>query len=201
MAGPIGIIGAGNIGQAIARLLVKGGHQVLIGNSKGPESLTTVMQELGHAVKAVTAADAARQEIVVLALPWTSLDSLTQLTDWSGKIVIDATNHFIRHTPPMQLADLGGKTSSQITLEHLPGALLIKAFNTLYYKLLQLNPVYEGGNRVLFVSGDDTTAKNTVVKIIESMGFAAIDLGSLETGGQLQQAGGSLAGKNLILMQ
>lgn len=197
----IGIIGAGNIGQAIAHLLVKGGYRVFISNSKGPGSLTVLEKELGTGLKAVTVEEAAREEIVVLALPWGSLSSLTQLTDWTGKIVIDATNHFIRLTPPMQLADLGVKTSSEVTLELLPGALLVKAFNTLYYKLLQLNPVYEGGNRVLFLSGDHTAAKNIVIEIITSVGFAAIDLGSLNAGGRIQQAGGSLAGKNLILMQ
>lgn len=196
----IGIIGAGNIGQSIARLLLKGGHHVFLSNSKGPDSLTPIIGELGHRANAVTSKEAAEKEIVVLALPWEGLPSLTQLTDWTGKIVIDATNHFIRLTAPLQLADLGYKSSGEVVLEYLPGALLVKAFNTLYYQLLQLSPIYGEGNRVLFISGDNNPAKNTVMEIIESAGFAAIDLGSLKAGCKLHQAGGLLAGKNLILL-
>jgi predicted dinucleotide-binding enzyme len=196
----IGIIGAGRIAQSIARLLLRNGYQVFISNSRESSSLKSIIDTLGDGAIAVTGKEAAEKEIVILALPWNSLSAVTALTDWKGKLVIDATNHFVNHTPPMQLADLGEKSSSEVTASFVPGARLVKAFNTLYFELLAQDPVDSGGNRVLFISGDDGEVKKIVSELIVSVGFVALDLGSLRTGGRLQQAGGSLAGKNLILL-
>lgn len=101
----IGIIGAGNIGKTVAAHLLKNNIPVIISNSKDPETLENTILQLGKGAKAVTTAEAADTDIVLLALPWSKVKNLTQIRDWKGKIVIDATNHF---TPDYQVEDLGG---------------------------------------------------------------------------------------------
>lgn len=112
--------------------------------------------------------------------------------------MIDATNCFITYAPDFKVADLSGKASSEIVYGYVPGSRLVKAFNTLHYKLLAKNPQEESGNRVLFISGDDVDAKVEISHIIESMGFAAVDLGSIAEGSKLQQTKGLLASLNLV---
>lgn len=189
------IIGAGNIGKAVAKHLLKSGYSVIISNSKSPESLEATIALLGSGAKAVTTAEAAGADIVLLALPWSQVKTLTQITDWKDRIVIDATNHF---TPDFQVEDLGGRASSEVVQDYLPGARLVKAFNTLYFKILEANPVVENGHRVLFVSGDDNESKAAVCEVINTIGFAPVDLGSLSVGSKFQQAKGALSLLNLI---
>lgn len=191
----IGIIGAGNIGKAVAKHLLKSGYSVIISNSKSPESLEANIALLGSGAKAVTTAEAAGADIVLLALPWSQVKTLIQITDWKDRIVIDATNHF---TPDFQVKDLGGRASSEVVQDYLPGARLVKAFNTLYFKILEANPVVENGHRVLFVSGDDNESKAAVSEVINTIGFAPVDLGSLSVGSKFQQAKGALSLLNLI---
>ena len=193
-----GIIGSGNIGQTVARHLIKAGHTVILSNSKGPGSLKDLAKSLGGGAKAGSVREAASADIVLLSLPWGEVPSLTGIIDWNNKIVIDATNHFITYAPDFQVADLEGKSSSEVVASLLPGARIVKAFNTLYFKILGKDPHEAGGKRVLFVSGDDAAAKTEVRKLIESLGFATIDLGTLDNGSKLQQAKGSVATLNLI---
>lgn len=194
----IGIIGAGNIGKAVAGHFIKAGFPVLISNSQAPESLAATIAFLGAGVKAVTPAEAATADIVILALPWSEVPGLSQLTDWSGRIVVDATNHFITYAPDFQVADLGGLASSEVVQQHLHGARLVKAFNTIFFKILEQDPHVANGNRVLFISGDDQEAKAIVSAAIAEIGFAPIDLGSLAIGSKFQQPKGALATLNLI---
>ncbi len=193
-----GIIGAGNIAQAIAPHLLRAGHQVMLSNTKGPQTLQTIITSLGAGAKAGTSKEAAEADIVLLALPWTELASLNGLTDWNNRIVIDATNCFITLAPDFKTADLSGRASSEIVSQYVPGARLVKAFNTLYFKILEQKPQKANGNRVLFISGDDAEVKKEVGSIIESIGFAPVDLGTLAIGSKLQQAKGSLASLSLI---
>jgi len=191
----IGIIGAGNIGIAVAAHLLKNNISVFISNSKGPETLKETISKLGAGVKAVTTPEAAAADIVLLALPWSKVKNISTITDWKGKIVIDATNHFAANG---QLEDTGGLTSSEVIQNLLPGARVIKAFNTLFATVLEGNPVVGNGRRVLFVSGNDPVAKGTVIELIKVIGFAPIDLGSLADGGKYQEAKGVFSGLNLI---
>lgn len=191
----IGIIGAGNIGKTVAKHLLKNGYTVNISNSKNADSLKETVAQLGKGTKAVTAAEAAEADMVILAIPWLQAKTLTNLTNWKDKIVVDASNHYI--SPDFKMADLGNRASSEIVQEHLPGARVVKAFNTLYFKLLAADPVEENGHRVLFMSGDDNEAKQQVSEMIKSIGFAPIDLGTLSAG-RVQQAKGPLALQNLI---
>lgn len=192
------LFGAGNIGQAIARQMVRAGRTVIISNSRGPTSLASVVRELGSKVAAGTVQQAAAAEIVALAVPWNHLPSaLAGLPPWDGRIVIDATNPL--SMPELKVADLGGKTSSEVVADLVPGARVVKAFNTLTPELLGSDPREAGGRRVNFFSGDDPAAKKEVARLLQDAGFAGIDLGGLVTGGKLQQfPGGPLPTLNLI---
>ena len=194
----IGIIGAGGIGQAFARQLQKAGYDVIISNSRGPESLSSLVRELGIGVRAGTVKEAAASEIVMLAVPWRHLrDALAGLPPWKGQIVIDMTNPI--GPPEFKVADLGGRTSSEVVADLVLGARLVKACNTLPPPLLGADPRECGGRRVTFISGDDLSAKSKFSHILETIGFAPVDLGGLISGGRMQQfPGGPLPALNLI---
>jgi predicted dinucleotide-binding enzyme len=193
-----GIIGAGNIGQTVAGHLLRAGYKVILSNGKGPETLQATIESLGEGAKAGTAVEAAAADIVLLSLPWAQINTLTPLTNWKGKTVIDATNHFITFAPYFKTADLGDRASSEVVADHIPGAHVVKAFNTLYFKILAADPKEASGRRVLFISGNYADAKKEVADVIESIGFAVIDLGNLSTGSKLQQPKGAVASINLV---
>ena len=193
----IGIIGAGGIGQAIAGHLANAGYEVILSNSRGPESLAGVVERLGHQTKAGTREEAARAEVVVIAVQWQQLDeALAGLPAWNDRILVDSTNPV---EPGFRLAELNGGTSSEIVASMAPGARVVKIANTLLRALLAADPEEAGGRRVLFMSGDDSEAKSTVGEIFEKAGFAAIDLGTLAVGGKMQQfPDGPLSNRNLL---
>jgi predicted dinucleotide-binding enzyme len=195
----IGIIGAGHIGQAFARLARRAGREVLVANDRGPDSLSPVVATLGDGASAGSVQEAAASPIVVIAVPWTSIPAAVAGLAWSGRIVVDATNAFL--LPDMKPAELGGRTSSEIVAELVAGARVVKAANTIAAELLGGDPHEAGGRRVLFLSGDDPAAKAEVAELFQAAGFFPIDLGDLTTGGRMQQAtGGPLAGRNLVAL-
>jgi 8-hydroxy-5-deazaflavin:NADPH oxidoreductase len=187
----VGIIGAGRLGQAMARTALRAGCRVVIANSRGPESLASVVSELGDGVSAGMVAEAAAAGIVVIAVPWDSVPEAVQGIDWVGKAVIDATNDWAAD-------DLEGRTSSELVADLVAGARVVKAANTLGAEVLGSDPHEAGGRRVIFISGDDADAKEEVVTLFQDAGFAAIDLGGLAAGGAMQQIHHPLAGVNLI---
>jgi predicted dinucleotide-binding enzyme len=195
----IGIIGAGGIAQAVAKQALGAGYEVILSNSRGPETLNAVVQRLGAGAAAGSVRDAALADLVVLAVQWPNVaKALAGLPNWNGRILIDATNP-TNGPPDFKLAELGGKTSSQVVASLALGARVVKAFNTLIVANLSANPREAGGRRVLFMSGDDAPAKKEVAKVLDRIGFATIDLGSLSIGGALQQfPGGPLPVHNLI---
>jgi predicted dinucleotide-binding enzyme len=193
---PVGIIGAGRLGQALARTVRRAGRDVVLANSRGADSLTSVVRGLGEGVSAGEVADAAACELVMLAVPWTSVPSALDGLQWAVEVVVDATNAVL--IPSLEPAPLGGRTSSEIVAELVPGARLVKAANTLGADVLGSDPVVDGGRRVLFLSGDHEPAKDTVAQLFAQAEFFTIDLGDLATGGALQQAGAPLAGQNLL---
>jgi len=194
----IGIIGTGKIGQALAAHLTKAGYEVVVSNSRGPASLVELVRQLGQCAKAGTRQEAAQQDLVVLAVPWSEVGAaLADLPAWDDRILIDATNPVVQ--PGFRLADLNGRTSSEVVASLSPGARVVKAANTLLSVVLAADPKQAGGRRVLFISGDDVAAKEEVKVILGRIGFATIDLGELATGGRLQQfPGGPLPALNLI---
>jgi predicted dinucleotide-binding enzyme len=198
MGDAIGIIGAGRLGQALARLAGRADRPVVLANSRGPESLRAVVDALGAGITAGTTDAAARCSIVALAVPWANVHDALAGLSWSNEIVIDATNAV--EIPSLQPLPLGGLTSSEIVAQLAPGARVVKAANTFSAELLGADPHNAGGRRVLLVSGDETDAKRAVVDLFDAAGFFPIDLGDLVTGGALQQAGGPLASQNLVRM-
>jgi predicted dinucleotide-binding enzyme len=187
----VGIIGAGRIGQAMARTALRAGRSVVIANSRGPESLTSVVSALGDGVSAGTVQQAAATGIVVIAVPWPRVRQALEGLEWSGQIVIDATNDF-------EPSDLDRRTSSEVVADLVRGARVVKAANTLVAAVLGSDPHEGGGQRVIFLSGDDVDAKAEVISLFEDAGFFSIDLGALITGGTMQQLGAPLSGVNLI---
>jgi predicted dinucleotide-binding enzyme len=187
----VGIIGAGRLGQAMARVAIRAGRSVVIANSRGPESLTTVVSALGEGVSAGTAGEAASAGIVVVAVPWDRVHEAVGGLEWTGHVVIDATNDWAAD-------DLDGRTSSEIVADLVAGARVVKAANTLSAEVLASDPHQADGQRVIFISGDDADAKAEVVAVFQDAGFAPIDLGDLATGGAMQQIHHPLAGVNLV---
>jgi len=188
---PVGIIGAGRLGQAMARTVLRAGRKAVIANSRGPETLKSVLSVLGDGVSAGTVAQASGSGIVVIAVPWPRIREAVQGLAWDGQIVIDATNNF-------DSTGLDGRTSSEVVADLVAGARVVKAANTLTAEVLGSDPHEAGGQRVLFLSGNDVAAKSEVIALFEDAGFFTVDLGDLAKGGQMQQIRGPLAGLNLI---
>lgn len=187
----IGVIGAGRLGQAMARTALRAGRSVVVAHSRGPETLASVVSALGEGASAGTVDEAASAGIVVIAVPWDRVPQAVQGLNWKGQVVIDATNDWAAD-------DLQGRTSSELVADLVTGARLVKAANTLSAEVLGSDPHEAGGERVIFISGDDADAKADVVALFQDAGFAAIDLGDLATGGAMQQIHHPLAGVNLI---
>ena len=196
----VGILGAGVAGKAVARFFLTAGRNVVISNSRGPDSLGEVIAGLGVGAEAGTIAQAAQAPLVVLATPWVPVeDILAALPSWSGKTLVDATNAFKVFDPPtVELLDFGDRTSSEVVASLAPGASVVKAFNHVPFMRL-LSPPPDGEQHVLFVSGDDAAAKAGLRPALEANNFAVIDLGGLATGSHLQQVGGPFGGLDLRL--
>lgn len=189
----IGIIGSGNIGTAVGKKVVEAGHEVIISNSRGPETLAEKITEIGFKATAGTVLEASKQEVVVLAVPFAKIsEAVKGLPNWKNRIVIDATN-----SPEPDLETL---TSSEVVSKALPGARVIKAFSSLYAQYI--DGEVNGGKRVLFYCGDDLEAKSIVKGLFDQMGFYPVDLGSLAIGGKMMQyVGGPLSGEHFIQIE
>jgi 8-hydroxy-5-deazaflavin:NADPH oxidoreductase len=187
----VGIIGAGRLGQAMARTALRAGRDVVIANSRGPGSLGSVVSELGERASAGTVSEAAAAGIVVIAVPWGQVPEAIEGLEWGRQIVIDATNDF-------DPTDLNGRTSSELVADLVASARVVKAANTLTAAVLASDPHEAGGRRVIFLSGDDAEAKREVTKLFDDAGLFVIDLGHLVEGGKMQQIHGPLAGVNLV---
>jgi len=193
----IGIIGAGAIGGAFAKALGKAGIEAVISNSRGPDSIAGLVSTFEGSVRAGRVKEAAAQDIVLVAVQWSKIPGALAGLDFGGKVVIDANNPI--EAPLYRPVDLGGRTSSDVFADLVPGARVVKAFNHLTPAQLSGDPQAEGGKRVLFYSGDDQRAKAEVAAIIDQIGFFGIDLGSISIGGRLVQfPGGPLPALNLV---
>jgi hypothetical protein len=193
----IGFIGAGTVAQAIAAHATLAGHQVVLSNSRGPETLDDVVLRLGRGVSAGTPQQAATTDLVVLAVPWLLVrPALAQVPDWSGRILIDATNQFAdgRSIPD----DLGGDTGSKVVAKVAAGASVVKAFNTLYGSELAAHPLRSGGRMLLFYAGDHAHANQELDDFAASIGFVLVRIGGLRDGGRPMQITGPLSGLHAV---
>lgn len=196
----IGIIGAGNIGQAVAKRLGSAGIPASIANKRGPGSLSSIVQSLGTKITPADIKVAGKADVVFLAVPWSAYgDAVSGLAPWGDRIVIDAMNAASVGPDGFRPFDLGGRPSSRIVADQLTGARVVKAFNTLPAAVLAKDPQSDGGKRMLFISGDDASAKKEVAQLIDRLGFVPVDLGDFEAGRRLQQfPGGPFAGINVV---
>jgi predicted dinucleotide-binding enzyme len=196
----IGIIGAGEVAVAIARYALAAGHEVVLSNSGNMDKLAGVVAQLGAGAFAGTVSEAASEELVVFAVPWTQVRRvLGELPHWEGRTLIDATNPFLQIEPEWIFEDLGDDSASEVVARLAVGAQVVKAFNSLLMCNFQKDPCVGETRRLLWVSGDYPEAKRKVVDLIESFGFAVVDLGGLRVGGRLQQAGSVLAGPDFLV--
>jgi predicted dinucleotide-binding enzyme len=195
----IGIIGAGHIGATLARHFAAAGHEVAISNSRGPETLGGLVAELGPQVHAATTEDAARfGDVVVVAVPFKNYIDVPP-REVTGKVVIDTMNYYPGRDGHFAELDAGTTTSSELLAQHLAGAYVVKAFNTIRWDSLRdkARAAVDDGHIGIPISGDDTAAKQEVDDLIAEIGFDGVDAGPLGAGGRKHQPGTPVYGAEL----
>ena len=185
----IGLIGAGHIGSQVARLAVAAGHDVVISNSRGPETLSALVAELGARARAATAADAARAgDIVVVSVPLKNYRDVP-VEPLAGKIVIDTNNYYPQRDGHIPELDNESTTTAELLQAHLPTSKVVKAFNHIYAAELTTHGQPKGtpNRRALVIAGDDNGAKTTVTHLLDQFGFDTVDAGPLKEGWRIQR--------------
>jgi 8-hydroxy-5-deazaflavin:NADPH oxidoreductase len=173
------IIGSGKIGTALARVFARNNLGFAIANSRGPETLTSLREELGPSVSPQSIEDASKAAIIFLAVPFPAhKDVAKQSKQWKGKIIVDTTNTF--HVTP---EELGSALSSEVVSQAFAGARLVKGFNHLPAAQLGTNPSPNGHRQAVFLSSNDADASATVASLATQLGFAPVELGRLDKGG------------------
>lgn len=185
----LGFIGSGHIGAQVARLAVANGYTVVISNSRGPETLTELVHELGPQASAATAAEAAAAaDIAVVSIP---LKAYTEVpvAELAGKIVIDTNNYYFERDGHVAELDDESTTVSELLQAHLPESRVVKAFNHIRSDQLTTDgkPAGSLGRRALVIAGDDEAAKGTVSTLLDEFGFDALDAGPLAEGWRIQR--------------
>ncbi|MFJ7286765.1 NADPH-dependent F420 reductase [Curtobacterium sp. NPDC098951] len=185
----IGIIGAGNIGSQLARLAVRTGHEVVIANSRGPETLADLVAELGDGARAATRDEAAAAgEVVVVTVPLGAIESIP-VEPLMGKVVIDTNNYYPGRDGQIAALDDETTTTAELLQDHLTGARVVKAFNHIGAADLtgHASPAGTPDRRALVVAGDDAEAKRVVTDLIDQFGFDVVDAGPLAEGWRIQR--------------
>ena len=196
----IGIVGAGNIGANAAKLFTEAGHEVAIANSRGAETLKDLVAEIGERAQAVSIEDAVEfGEVVFVSIPFGKYKTLPAKA-FGGKIVIDSNNYYPDRDGKFSELDNNQMTSSELLAEHLKDARIVKGFNTIWFEHLKTQgdkSLPHDERRAIFIAGDDAEAKEIVAKLIEEIGFAAVDTGDLNFGGASQQPETAIYNRNL----
>jgi predicted dinucleotide-binding enzyme len=185
----IGLIGAGNIGSTIARLAVAAGHEVVLSNSRGPQTLTDLVDELGDRARAGTAEEAAAEgDLVVVTIPLKSYRDVP-VEPLRGKVVIDTNNYYPERDGEIGELEDESTTVSELLQAHLPQSHVVKAFNNIYFQhLLALaRPAGAEDRSALAIAGDDAAAKQQVVELLDSLGYDTVDAGPLAEGWRYQR--------------
>jgi predicted dinucleotide-binding enzyme len=185
----IGLIGAGHIGSQVARLAVAHGYSVVISNSRGPETLAELVNELGPNARAATPLEAARAgDIVVVTIPLKSYRSVP-VEPLAGKVVIDTNNYYPERDGHIPELDTESTTTSELLQSHLPKSKVVKAFNHIYAAQLTTDgrPPGTPNRRALVIAGDDPAAKAVVTKLLDEFGFDTVDAGPLKEGWRIQR--------------
>ncbi|MGE5715897.1 MAG: NADPH-dependent F420 reductase [Acidobacteriota bacterium] len=185
----IGLIGAGRIGSQVARLAVAHGYSVVISNSRGPETLAGLINELGPRARAATPVEAAQDgEIVVVAIPLKNIRSVP-VGPLAGKVVIDTNNYYPQRDGNIPELDDESTTTSELVQAHLPKSKVVKAFNHIYAAELTTHgrPAGTPNRRALVIAGDDPSAKTMVTEMLDAFGFDTVDAGPLKEGWRIQR--------------
>lgn len=194
----IGIIGTGMVGKTLATRLAAKGHRVLLANSRGPESVAEILGASSAKVTPGSTSETLTCDLVFLTVPWTKIRNVLRSGGpKDSRILVDATNIFLRHPPEALVDDLKDDSGSEIVARLAPEARVVKAFNTLPFTTM-FAPLPEGMKRVLFVAGDDTTAVAAVAGLIAELGLHPVPLGTLAQAGPLMELGGPLSGLELL---
>lgn len=185
----IGFIGAGNIGSTLARLAVDAGYDVVLSNSRGPETLADLVGDLGDRARAATAGDAAAAgDVVVVTIPLKAYRDVP-VAPLAGKVVIDTENYYPERDGHMAELDDESTTTSELLQAHLPDSSVVKACNNIYFEHLAAlaRPVGNPERSVLAIAGDDDGAKSTVTSVLGDLGYDAFDVGPLAEGWRFQR--------------
>jgi predicted dinucleotide-binding enzyme len=185
----IGLIGAGHIGSQIARLAVANGYEVVISNSRDPETLSAIVAELGPKARAATALEAARAgDIVVVAVPLKNYRAVP-VESLAGKVVIDTNNYYPQRDGHIPALDDESTTTSELLQAHLPTSKVVKAFNHIYAAAITADgqPAGTKNRRALAIAGDDQEAKAAVTLLLDRFGFDTVDAGPLKEGWRIQR--------------
>lgn len=176
----LGLIGSGHIGSTVARLAVDAGHEVVLSNSRGPETLQDLADDLGPHARAATTSEAAAADLVVLTIPLKSVAQVP-VEPLRGRIVIDTSNYYPQRDGQIAALDDLSSTTSQLVQAQLPGSRVVKAFNNINYLHLGSlqRPSGSPERSVLPIAGDDAEAKAAVSEFLDSIGYDAYDAGSL----------------------
>jgi 8-hydroxy-5-deazaflavin:NADPH oxidoreductase len=185
----IGFIGSGHIGSQLGRLAVTNGHDVVMSNSRGPETLAGLVKELGPRARAGTPIDAARAgDMVVVTVPLKNYRAVPA-EPLAGKIVIDTNNYYPQRDGHIPELDDESTTTAELLQAHLPKSKVVKAFNHIYAADLTAHGMPRGssGRRALVIAGDDPQAKAEVTRLIDQFGFDVVDAGPLAEGWRIQR--------------
>jgi len=185
----VGLIGAGHIGSQVARLAVANGYYVVISNSRGPDTLADLVEELGPKARAGTPNEAATAgDIVVVTVPLKNYRSVP-VEPLAGKVVIDTNNYYPQRDGQIPELDSESTTTAELLQAHLPRAKVVKAFNHIYAAELTTQGLPHGtpNRRALVIAGDDATAKATVTQLLDTFGFDTVDAGPLKEGWRIQR--------------
>ena len=185
----IGLIGSGNIGGTVARLAVAAGYDVVLSNSRGPETLAELVAELGPRARAATAADAAAAgDIVVVTIPLKSYRDVP-VEPLAGKVVIDTNNYYPQRDGHIAELDDESKTTSELLQAHLPTSHVVKVFNNIWFGALAAlaRPAGAADRTALAIAGDDADAKAQVTAFLDTIGYDAVDAGPLSEGWRYQR--------------
>jgi predicted dinucleotide-binding enzyme len=177
----IGFIGSGLIGGTLAKLSVAAGHQVVLSNSRGPETLADLISQLGPQARAATAQEAAEAaDVVVVSVPFKNYEQVPT-EPLAGKVVIDTNNYYHERDGHYLEVDAGTATSSELLQRHLPKSAVVKAFNNIKWDELGADgqPAGTEDRRALAITGDTDAAKQVVTELIDEFGFDVVDAGPL----------------------
>ena len=192
----LGLIGSGNIGSTVARLAVAAGYDVVLSNSRGPETLADLVADLGPRARAATAEEAAAAgDLVVVTVPLRSV-SAVPVEPLRDKVVIDTCNYYPQRDGHIAELDDESTTTSELVQAHLPQSRVVKAFNNIYFEFLRslARPHGDPERSVLAIAGDDAAAKQTVASFLDDIGYDAYDVGPLAEGWRFQRDTAAYAG-------